>query len=91
MNEFERDVLRVIAGEDVPGMMWGAAMSEAVEYLQGRGFCRRVLKDDTITYEITDRGREALRVIEQALRDGLKDNPPMSGRPKMALGKSVNP
>ena len=63
--DFERKVLRNIAGEDVSDLSWGAAMSEVVGYLKGRGFIRikRPTVGNSIVYEITDAGRAALAGI----------------------------
>ena len=55
MTSYERDILRHLSGEDVPGLAWGAAMSVAVEWLQGMGYVTRGSK-----VTITDAGRAAL-------------------------------
>ena len=56
MTEYEMKVLRHLDGEDIPDLMWGAAMSEAAEELLGAGYVERVGG----VYLITDAGREAL-------------------------------
>lgn len=67
MNDYERDVLRHIAGEDVPGLTWGAAMSEAVEWLFKHGYVGRLrMPDGGWKYLITDAGR-ALLIQAQAI------------------------
>ncbi len=53
---YERDVLRNIAGQDVPGLSWGAAMSVALESLHGKRLVRIVGN----RAQITDEGRAAL-------------------------------
>jgi len=61
ITDYERDVLRSLAGENVPGLMWGAAMAAAIEYLTGRGYVKRQIRfDGRIEYVITDIGRSAL-------------------------------
>ena len=37
MTNFERDVLRAMNGEHVPGLIWGAAISQALDALKGAG------------------------------------------------------
>ena len=39
--EYELSVLRLCAGENVPGMHWGAAMGQALECLEGAGLVQR--------------------------------------------------
>lgn len=55
MTDFERDILRSLNGEDVPGLSWGAAMGVAVGWLQGAGYATR-----GPDVKITDAGRVAL-------------------------------
>lgn len=50
--EFERSVLRVVAGEKVPGMSWGAAMSVALEFLSGSN----LIHHEAGVYRITEAG-----------------------------------
>ncbi len=57
---YELDVLRCVAGEDVAGLYWGAAMSEAVETLKNMGFVRL----NGTQYQPTDKGRAILRALE---------------------------
>lgn len=61
MTGYERDVLRHIAGEDIPSLAWGAAMSEAIEWLFSNGFVGKIrLPGGGWKYLITDAGRAAL-------------------------------
>ena len=55
--DYDLLILRVLNGEDVPGLMWGAAMSSACGYLKSMGYA-------TGMYEITDKGRAALKARE---------------------------
>lgn len=64
LGEFDREVLRSLNGEDVPGLAWGAAMSVAIEYLHGKGLVTRRMKTSGLTYEISDKGRAALAAAE---------------------------
>lgn len=54
MTEYEWDLLRELNGED-RGLMWGAAMSEAIGALKGKG-----LVTGPPVYKLTAKGREAL-------------------------------
>lgn len=56
LTDYERDILRHLNGEDVAGLCWGAAMSEAIEYLHETGFA----SPSGGRYTITDEGRAAL-------------------------------
>lgn len=57
MPPYEREVLKEISepgsGKD---LRWGAAMGEALEWLQGQGYATRGARP-----QITDKGREALK------------------------------
>jgi hypothetical protein len=59
MTPFDRDILRHLNGEEMPGLSWGAAMGAAVEWLQGMGYATR-----GGNVQITDAGREALTKSE---------------------------
>lgn len=52
ITEYERDILRALNGEKVPGLAWGAAMGAAIEFLRGR----RLVSGYT-DIRITDAGR----------------------------------
>jgi len=54
--EYEINLLRLMAGEDVPDMQWGAAMGACLGFLKGSGLVRSVGGK----YEITDKGRKVL-------------------------------
>ena len=41
MRDFELKVLREISGDPQPDLAWGAAMSVALEHLQGSGYVTR--------------------------------------------------
>lgn len=56
LSEYERSLLHHLNGEDVPGLMWGAAMSEAIETLYSAGYASRTAG----RYKITEAGRAAL-------------------------------
>ena len=62
MTDFEKEILRHLNGEDIPGLSWGVAISEAIEYLSGNGYVIRRRKTQGINYEITDKGRETIRM-----------------------------
>jgi len=57
---YEIDVLRVCAGEQVPGMQWGAAMGQALECLECAGLVAR----SGGAYAATDKGRSYLAMTE---------------------------
>lgn len=59
--EFELNLLRSMNGEDVPGLAWGAAMSEALGSLRGGGYVRQEFTERGVEYKITDKGREAIK------------------------------
>ena len=59
MTDYERDIMRHLNGEDVPGLSWGAAMGEALEFLRGDGYVRQRAG----RYELTDEGRRALDAV----------------------------
>ena len=59
--DYEVDVLRLCAGEDVPGMHWGAAMGQALECLEGRGLVDR----GRGAYFATQAGADFLKSREQ--------------------------
>ena len=56
MTDYDKEILRHLSGEDVPGLCWGAAMSEAIGYLRRNGYAKHIMG----VYTITDKGREAL-------------------------------
>jgi hypothetical protein len=57
MAPYEREVLKEIAEPgSVEGLSWGAAMGEALEWLQGQGYATRGSRP-----QITGKGREALK------------------------------
>lgn len=60
LSEYELKILRLLNGEDVPGLAWGAAMSVAIETL----YEMRLAKRNGGRYEITDAGRDALKARE---------------------------
>ena len=53
LTDYDISVLRCIAGEDVPGLKWGAAMSVALETLQGSGYATR----GAGRVQLTEKGR----------------------------------
>jgi len=55
ITEYERNILRSMNGEDVPGLKWGAAMGAAIEFMRGDG-----LVAGYTNIKITDKGRAAL-------------------------------
>ena len=67
LTEFDENVLRSISGVDVPGMVWGAAMTVAVEWLHNQGYVRRVPhgRHGDIAYVCTDKGRDYLQKFNQ--------------------------
>lgn len=54
--DYEVKVLRACAGEKPEGLSWGAAMSVAIECLEGRGLIER----GPAGYRATESGREYL-------------------------------
>jgi len=60
LTDYDRDILRMLDGEDVPGLAWGAAMGAALGFLRSCGLVRQVRTAGSINYEITDAGRSAL-------------------------------
>lgn len=56
LTEHELTVLRVVAGERLPGFCWGASVSACLEWLQGHG-----LVDRELPAGITPLGRAVLR------------------------------
>lgn len=56
MTDYDLDVLRVLNGEDVPGMVAGAAMWTAAAWLVGRGYAQG-------SYQITQKGRDYLAAL----------------------------
>lgn len=58
--DYELAILRLLSGEDMPNLRWGAAMGEAIEFLHGGGYVERKRKDTGIAYVITEKGRAAL-------------------------------
>ena len=69
LTDFELKVMRCVAGERVPGMAWGAAMGEAVEYLYGGGYLARGMSGGALQYHLTDKGIEALTAARQPKED----------------------
>ena len=53
-TRFERDVLRVLNGEEIEDIIYGAAFNAACSYLRGRGFVT------SPPYTITNKGKEFL-------------------------------
>jgi hypothetical protein len=60
LTDYDRDILRMLSGEKVEGLAWGAAMGAAIGFLRGDGYVRQVRNAAGIGYEITDSGRAAL-------------------------------
>ena len=60
MNKHDHEVLRVAAGEDVPGFAWGAVAAVSLEFLKGSG----LVKQTGDYYKATDKGRELLAELE---------------------------
>lgn len=56
MIEFERRVLRTVAGEKGLISGWGAAVSEALGYLKSKG----LIADNSGAFYITEAGEQAL-------------------------------
>lgn len=63
LTTHEIEVLRMLNGEREGE--WGAMVGACLEFLSGGGYCTR-----RPHYKITDKGREALRVIEQLTSSG---------------------
>lgn len=56
----EIDWLRHIAGEDVPGLIYGAAMWACIEYLEGSGYVYCTWTSEGGVYKLTERGKQFL-------------------------------
>lgn len=63
--DYERDVLRMLNGEKIEGMAWGAAMGQSVELLYEGGYVTRKMTGRGLEYVITDKGRAALTTIDR--------------------------
>ena len=61
MTDYDVKVLRCIAGENVPGLTWGAAMSESLSFLRGTGLARLAPGGRA---ELTDAGRQFMDALE---------------------------
>lgn len=61
LNRYERDILRHLNGDVIPGFTWGHKMSVTLGFLKGCGMVQQVLKPGCIEYVITKDGREALK------------------------------
>jgi len=60
MTKYERDILQEIANPgSVPGLMWGAAMSAALGFLQGAGYVTRGSDP-----RLTNKGERALEGVK---------------------------
>ncbi len=65
LTEFEIDLLRDLNGED-RGLIWGAAMSEAIEGLHATGHLERKSTPAGISYGLSPLGRETARAAKEA-------------------------
>lgn len=59
LSEYDVKVLRVINGEDIPGIIAGAALWATAAWLKGRGYAQG-------HYEIAQKGRDYLAALESA-------------------------
>jgi hypothetical protein len=59
-SAFELDILRHVGGEKVDSLTWGAGMSVAVEWLEGRGLLCRERTAKGVRYALTNAGREVI-------------------------------
>ena len=59
MCSFELDILRTMNGEDIPGLVAGAAMWSAAAWLKGRGYAEG-------RYQISEKGVSYLAAIAKA-------------------------
>ncbi|NOD65760.1 hypothetical protein [Ruegeria sp. HKCCD6109] len=58
---FEKDVLRMFAGEPQDTIKgWGAGLGAALEPLKNGGFIDRAIENGAMRYFITDKGRAAI-------------------------------
>lgn len=57
LSNFDKDVLRMAAGKPHSITSWGAAVSESLSFLRGRG----LLKQDGCRYTITEKGMEQIK------------------------------
>lgn len=62
-DEFEVQILRTLNGEEVPGLVAGAAMWEAARSLRGMGLAQG-------TYYITQAGKDYLAKLDGAAEVG---------------------
>lgn len=57
MTDFERQILRHLAGASSPALAWGAAVGAAIEWLHGNGYVTRRMAGGAIRYEISEKGK----------------------------------
>lgn len=60
LSRFDIDLLRDLSGDKVEGMAWGAAMGVAIGPLTQWGYLTRVIKNNAISYEVTDKARSLI-------------------------------
>ena len=70
---YEINLLRSMDGEAVSGLQWGAAMSEAIGFLLGRGLVRQEFRDGTVKYVITKAGKQFLKDRVEAFMEARHD------------------
>jgi hypothetical protein len=61
--DYELKVLRILDGQEVPEIIYGAGLMAAIEFLQGSGHIKRTMismPDIEIGYSLTDKGREVI-------------------------------
>ena len=62
--DYERDVLRLLCGEEVYLFFHGDALNQALESLCRRSYVTRRTNREGVGYSITDKGRAALTTQE---------------------------
>lgn len=63
-TDFELKVLLELSGEPQVGMMWGAAMTIALEWLKGNGY----VSFHGHSYDLTRKGRDFLEKRKEELK-----------------------
>lgn len=64
MTEYDVKILRELNGEPQEGLAWGAAMGVCIEDLYGSGYVAREMRDGTLTYFLSDKGKAYLDGLE---------------------------
>jgi hypothetical protein len=58
LTYYDLKILRHLAGEEIPDLNWGAAMSVSLEFLKSGGYVKTEVWDDVLTYVLTPLGEK---------------------------------